>query len=538
MRRRCSSHFAICLLIGAMTSQTAESGEPTLFDRLRSEDADERRSALWDIGGEDARDPFVMAEMTKLLDDTDPSVREAAVRSYLVHNGDRETLVPLLSDQGQDVRLSVARVFVKEGIHLDRAVETLTRLMAEGDRFVDVWRIKESLGGARAAQVATQLVEIIAASEDGGLVNAAQILLARYDGLRPNHADRLLDVLDAARVETRRAAATALRAIARDCALPIAPFMIALTDEDSHVRASAAVTLLQLDREHTAAETCLRGILEGRDEDVQRVAVDAVGQFPEAASNLIPELIELLGVRDRSVRWSAMKALSHVSAGAVLPLLIAEVVAPDALTTHVYFWESIARLSGEYGVAAREGVPALIKLSKHAHADVVFAATTALGTVGVGDSAAIDRLREVLAAPDVEPRIRVAALKSLASAFGSDDARRAELRAALRALLADPDQLVSANAASVLVSVDEDVDVVLPVLESLLESDDYDTVSLARDALCTLGPRAAVVIPALIKMLESEKQLTGDFLARYARAKNLAGCACRDWSSCVVRVGQ
>lgn len=447
-----------------------------------------------------------LALAQSMMADRDRDVRNAAVGSFLELKGDREAVVSLLSDPESNVRLTVARTFVKEGLHLDRAAETLLRLVNDLDRnqFVEAMNVFEGLGGERAVQIASQLVEMTWASDDRELISTIPDQLEKFDGLREQHAETLLKALSRNLLEARRASVAILRNLARDCRFSIDPMVKALNDEDPSVRAYSTITLLQLGENQPTVIDCLRSCLDKTAKDELRIAADGLRSFPEAASKVVPELIELLGVEDRFVRWYAEAALSHVNVDRIVPLLMDEIEAPDALQARAYYWESIARVCGEYGTAARKSIPDLIGLSRHADPDVVFAATEALGSVGVRDNAAIQRLEELLNSSDKEQRTRVAAIKGLLATAGTDDQLRAALRDTLRQRLNDSDPAVKAKATEFLIGLGEDPANVIPALETVFASDDIQAVFAAGDTLRSLGPRMATLVPAIAKMLESD----------------------------------
>jgi HEAT repeat protein len=420
-----------------------------------------------------------------MLSDADSHVRREAVNSFLQLGGDRAELVRMLSDPVPFVRASVALCFFKEGLYLDQCVGTLI----SSAEYLDVLHLMDALGGERAVQVASQLVAIIRTSPNEALVEAAAHHIGYFDGLRSEHSQPLIEALSNERVETRRAAAETLRKLACDCTLPVEPLLAAIRDEDLLVRVHIAATLLQLEREEQTALASLRPILDDSPVDVQSAAVSELKHLPRIDPELIPELMKLLGVDNEYTRSDVSEAFSRVPADQAVPQLVAAVEDPNALVTHVYLWESIARVLGSYGTAAQSAVPALIGLSNHADPDVVFVATSALGTVGIRDRAAINRLHDVLSSTQAEQRSRVQAVAGLLSCAADDESLRSELRVALRTHLGDDDLLVRAKVAAALVTLGEELNVVAPAVGPLLNADDLLVQITVENLLASLGNR-------------------------------------------------
>lgn len=209
--------------------------------------------------------------------------------------------------------------------------------------------------------------------------------------------------LISAEVEDRREALTRLGSLHHPAASRVA--LSALTDPSAIVRATAAVSVLSLPAEESAAS--LIPLLSDKDEFVRQQAAYALGQTRSRAA--VDPLIERLSDKLDSVRGAAAVALGQI-ADATAVTSLAAVLNPQAGLKPVkenqkskreqnpFVLRAVARSLGQIG--NRAALPALILVlqDEKAEDDVRREAAYALGAIG--DSSALPALRDALTARD------------------------------------------------------------------------------------------------------------------------------------------
>lgn len=209
--------------------------------------------------------------------------------------------------------------------------------------------------------------------------------------------------LRSAETEDRREAVTRLGSMHHPAASRAA--LAALTDPSPIVRATAAVAVLSLPPEESAAS--LIPLLADKEEFVRQQVAYALGRTHSRAA--VPALIELLADKKDSVRGSAAVALGQIADAAAVPYLAALLNPQSGLMPgkkskkikreqNPFVLRAAAKSLGQIG--DRAGLPALIVLlqDEKAEDDVRREAAIALGVIG--DSSAIPVLRGVLTARD------------------------------------------------------------------------------------------------------------------------------------------
>lgn len=341
----------------------------------------------------------------------------------------------------------------------------------------------------------------------------------------PSGAEAIIAGLHADGVETRRAAASALRSAASDVQRQALPAMIErlLKEKDGQVRLGVLDAVTSLGSEAAPAipallETLrtdaggsrqeeshqdyrsalalaavgkpavggLRGLLRerGRKENVRAEVVMALGRIGPDAAPAVPELVPLLGDPSERIRREASQALGRIGSSAVEPLIAA---AEDRAT------EQRARAVEALGQLARgderAGVAVLARVDDQAP-EVRAAAVQALARFEVPE----DRLRPILAASlrHADGRVRLAVVNVLA-------ARRSMLAA------------------------------LAPGLESLAGSSDPGTARHAAYLLGLMGPDVMPRLIAALRRPESRIDVIAEAMSHIGRsAGGEIGRALRD----------
>ena len=237
--------------------------------------------------------------------------------------------------------------------------------------------------------------------------------------------------------------------------------------------------------------------VEGNDPAAARAAAAALKAFGPAAAPAVPSLAKGLTSIDSSVSAEAAQALAAIGpeAAAAVPEIITQIEHPDARSEEKR--ASLAALAA-IGKPAKDGIPAIIKLTTDKDTGVRVAAVEALGRVGAGDPNVVKTLTDRLS--DNQQGVLFAALRSL-SMLGADAKSAAD---AIKPLLTRQTAgKVWAAAALCAIGVDEDANAKL-VLDAL-----KDTAAAARvnraaavEAMPLLGAKAKPGVPDLLAVMK------------------------------------
>jgi HEAT repeat protein len=230
----------------------------------------------------------------------------------------------------------------------------------------------------------------------------------------------------------------------------------------------------------------MRSMLQESDPNNQVLAADALGRMGPAAEEAVPDLVQVLNVRNDTVRSRAGKALADIGEVAVPSLISAlkqqepsvRIAAADTL--------------GNIGPAAKEAVPALATLLGDEDQEVSRHAASALGRIG---PAAVPELIEVA-------RWRGRHATDMAStAFADLKADAATVRELVKLMgNVKEDPAVRAFAAKALGNMPDKARGEMPELIRLLGDENNDVRTAARWALGQTGPKG---IPALREALKN-----------------------------------
>jgi hypothetical protein len=193
------------------------------------------------------------------------------------------------------------------------------------------------------------------------------------------------------------------------------PLIIALEDEDWHVREAAAIVLGHIGPEAKEAVPALIEALQDEEWDVRHAALGALGEIGPEAKEAVPALIKALRDEHPYTRQDAALALGSIGAEAkeAIPALI------EALEDNDEYGRQDAALAlGSIGVEAKEAVPALIKALGDEKPCARAAAAWALGSIGAEVKETVPALIEALR--DEDSLVRQNATEALGAITGQD----------------------------------------------------------------------------------------------------------------------
>ncbi len=324
-----------------------------------------------------------------------------------------------------------------------------------------------------------------------------------------------------------------------------------LRHEEDDVREMAVGLAGQMGPDAAETIPVLVELMKDTDEEHYRISSDAVYALREmgpAAKVAIPELTEMLGHADLSVRSRAAEALLEMrpEGKVAIPFVVEEILeGRDSSVSHSWF-NALARL----GPDAKAAVPRLVKLLDSRVGGC--AAARVLGSIGPEAKAAIPELERLLAheneyfrvaaagalveiGPPAEPpistlvellqsdtaQIRLAAARALGTVGAEAKAavpglvelvqdKDREVRKAVRkspapvewARRADRD--VRTTAAEALGKIGAEAKAAIPSLVEAIRDDDRKVRRTAGEALGKMGPGAREAIGVLLELLRDE----------------------------------
>ncbi|MGA2066631.1 MAG: HEAT repeat domain-containing protein [Thermoguttaceae bacterium] len=324
-----------------------------------------------------------------------------------------------------------------------------------------------------------------------------------------------------------------------------------LRDDSSEVRLSAVNALGYIGPAAQYAAGDLAGLLKDKDPTVRLAAAKSLKQIGPAGCEAIPELLEVAKGPPGDAVSAAIDALAAMtphSIPAIVQGLAAggdnaaafgralEKAGPDAAPALLGQWKmssggtrraiacvlaglrplpeaalpSVTELLRDGDQAAkvkallalggtgRQALPAVVPFLKDPDPEIKGAAAKAVGEMGpAAKSAAAAALAALVGDPDAGVRLRAAISLGRIGPAAKDAA------ASLQGALNDKEPLVSISAAVALWKVGGEVDVVVPVLMSMLKSMPRDSAPV--EALGEIGPPARAAIPALIERLTTAR---------------------------------
>ncbi len=309
---------------------------------------------------------------------------------------------------------------------------------------------------------------------------------------------------DGKSARSREAAAMALGARYGDGHESVPVLKAALADKDFPVRFAAGVALVQVARRDDAARAAAVPVLtEGirdRTDRVRRTAASYLLQLGPLAKGAVPDLKALLGDTTQEVQLEAALALVGIDpkeGAAAVPVLT------HALSTGDGPAQRAAQALAKLGPVAKAAAPALVKHfdAKNQHLRL-FSAEAAARI----DPAHAPKAVEVLVAILKDKKTRSSMLRSYALvALRNIGPAAKPALPTLTAMLTD-DGAFHPHAALAMVAIDADgakaaLDWVRAVFAKPNHDDAYDLAEL----LPELGPKAAPLVPDLIKMLAAKQ---------------------------------
>jgi HEAT repeat protein len=262
------------------------------------------------------------------------------------------------------------------------------------------------------------------------------------------------------------------------------PDLIALLkDQDSEVRANAAVALRNISSEANTVVPALVNALKDQDAAVRSEVVSALGNMRDAASTeLVNALTNALKDRDSTVRATAAEAIGNIGSVESIPALINALKDPDA-EVRLSATRSFKMFNIKDNLDAINILSALIDSLSDKDANVRRSASDALISISasfLGDDG-----------------VRDEAAKSLVSA-------RAEIPRLIKVLKTNQDAKVRANIALVIANIGgTEAKAAIPVLINLIKTDqDSEVGGWSAYALGRLDLENKEVISALIDALK------------------------------------
>jgi HEAT repeat protein len=283
-------------------------------------DPEIRKHLPWIFASIETKPDAALAPLMSLFYDQDNSVREYAA-SALGFFGKPAT-IPLmntaLEDKDPDIRRFAASVLYEFGPQAIIAVPNLTALLQDAD-----WEVRMDVARALSAidsQEKSALPALIQAAHIetnhlafGPEINAVASLSSEADTL-----PLLKDGLSRSDVGVRMTVCTILRSYEGVPGV-VEILILALSDQNAHVRQEAASALAALGPEASQAVPALTKIIQtGKDVNILSTAMYALGQIGPAAKPAVPALIPFINSTDselRTISLTALKAITNQNFG-------------------------------------------------------------------------------------------------------------------------------------------------------------------------------------------------------------------------------
>ena len=340
--------------------------------------------------------------------------------------------------------------------------------------------------------------------------------------------------------DVRRKAAYTLGRIDADPE-KVAPALVnALGDSDADVRQTAAASLPKMSK---TAVPILIDALKSDKKDLQHMAIKILGEIGAESTPAIPQLKALL-LNYGAASDPAAEALAGIGAPALPTLVLA--AAADKGEVRALAMRSLHKIGGP-------AVPHFVDLLGSKYDDVRRHSAALLGTMQVQDKSvvialgfatkdkdfqvrqnALTSLQQMgtgakLAEPyvvalltDIDPQIRLGAFHTLTS-IGVDP------RPGLKKALSHPDLGVRIKTASLMSTLNLEVDLAAPILLEGLKAKDESLKMQAAHALALRGLQENEVLPIFIDGLKNEqasvRRQAAEMIARYGAKGSKAGPA-------------
>lgn len=270
--------------------------------------------ALLRVGAVDALalvardDPHIREAVSRMLDDPDPSVREAATYGLGAKAIPAQKLASLLDDRAEDVRQAALRVLQDMGAEAEPAFPRLLQLLSDPSREVRMGAIAV-IGsiGRNTAPAVPRLIELVAEGDDEEQAHAAWAL----GGIGPpasSAVPALLARLNDRDDEVRASCARALGEIGSEAAIP--DLVDCIEEADDECAMNAAISLGKIARTHAEALEPILGLLRSPLPAIRLLGLCAVLDARSAGSTLIDDVDARLRDRDERVSICAAAVLA------------------------------------------------------------------------------------------------------------------------------------------------------------------------------------------------------------------------------------
>ena len=248
------------------------------------------------------------------------------------------------------------------------------------------------------------------------------------------------------------------------------------------------VAAVNLGGDPSTALAPLIEMMKGDTDDVRGRAAELIARFGRRAAPAVPQLIALLGNKDRQIQTAAIRALAAIgpAASAAAPELANRLADPNVA-------RDAAVALRAFGPAAAPAVPALAKALASNDQNLCIDAARALAAIGPEAAAATDSLAKRLGDKTARLEERLAYLQTL-----SDIGPNAKAAVpAVVTLLGDKDYVTRVSAAACLGRIGVGDAEVAQKLAGLLK-DSFPVVRVAGlKALAAQGPAAHIAVPAI-----------------------------------------
>jgi len=348
-----------------------------------------------------------------------------------------------------------------------------------------------------AAALAKQL-----SAADGKAREDAADALADLGAAAKPAVPELVKALDDKSSALQWRAARALGAVGSEARSAV-PKLLSLTEsDDAVVRSQSARALGAIGDQRSDVVEALAQLVLDKEASVRRTALVAIRALKLPRDVTIPLMVKVLHGADPSVAVAALHTLAEAGEKAI-PFLCDCCDDKEAC-----YWACLAL--AEIGPAAKEAVPHLAKALEHEDPEVRLQALVALGNIGPDSQSALPAITKALE-NDEFGGVRYAATYALGRIGVADDA----VRSALDAIVAGDEPFLKVVGAWALVKLAADdketVNHAIEVMIAGMESDQVDVRRASARALSETGAPPDVVGPLLVRLLkDADPEVVGN----------------------------
>ncbi len=391
-------------------------------------------------------------------------------------------LFKFFSESDEDLRLNAAIALGRIG---KASVKTLTKGLSSDDadvRFYSVWAL--SWVGPPGKGAAPSVVKLLA-DENAEVRRKAAYTLGRIAPEPKAVVQHLIKALADKETAVSQAAANSLPKFGKAAV----PALVKALKKDGPSKKYAAQSLGKIGAEAKEAIPDLKEMLFKSDPDISRIAANTLAKI---GRDSIPVLMTAAKSDNQTMRSQAVLALQQIGVPAV-PHIVDLLDKKYAVDVR----RQAAQLLGGMQVNDKMVVLGLAYALKDKDNQVRQRALNSIQRLGRGAKMAGPYVAELLV--DIDPNIRRTAFYTLRG-LGSDP------RPGLKKALAHKDAKIRINTASLMVSLNMETDLAIPVLVKGLKHDDLGLRMQAASTLARRGKRSDDVLPVLIAGLKHKKQ--------------------------------